>query len=203
MHHDFLDRYSRMDSAVHRLPAGVKLVAGAVCLLVCVSTPVSRPWVFATLAVLLLGTAAASRIPPAFLARRLVFLEPFVLLMAAAAAFQPDGLRVVTGILVKSTLSLFCVILLANTTPFSDTLRVLRRIGVPAILLTTLALSYRYLYVLLDELERLQRARASRTFVAGRRHWWRLLSNAVGQLFVRSSERAERIAAAMSARGWR
>ena len=32
MRHDFLDRYSRLDSPIHRLPATVKLIAALVLL---------------------------------------------------------------------------------------------------------------------------------------------------------------------------
>jgi cobalt/nickel transport system permease protein len=62
---------------------------------------------------------------------------------------------------------------------------------------------YRYLFVLIDEAERLNRARSSRTFSASRLRRWHTLASLIGQLFVRSTERAERIYAAMSARGWK
>jgi cobalt/nickel transport system permease protein len=62
---------------------------------------------------------------------------------------------------------------------------------------------YRYLFVLIDEGERLSRARMSRTFSTNRVRKWQALGSLIGQLFVRSTERAERIYAAMTARGWR
>ena len=95
------------------------------------------------------------------------------------------------------------MILLANSTPFSDLLDVLKRWRFPALLVTTLALMYRYLFLLIDEAERMSRARASRTFTARRRRSWQVLGTVVGQLGVRSTERAERIYSAMRARGWR
>ena len=60
-----------------------------------------------------------------------------------------------------------------------------------------------YLFVLADESERMRRARASRTFTRGRRARWQGLVTLVAVLFVRASERAERIYAAMCARGWK
>jgi cobalt/nickel transport system permease protein len=95
------------------------------------------------------------------------------------------------------------MILLSNTTPFSEVLRVLRHVRVPALLITTLALMYRYLFVLVDEGERMKRAHACRSFVRQRRFRWRTMATVAGQLFIRSTERAERIYAAMCARGWR
>jgi len=94
------------------------------------------------------------------------------------------------------------VVLLANTTPFSELLPVLRRVRVPALLVTTLALMHRYLFVLADEAERMRRARAARSFTRGRHFAWRALATVAGRLFIRASERAERIYAAMCARGW-
>jgi cobalt/nickel transport system permease protein len=75
--------------------------------------------------------------------------------------------------------------------------------GMPAVMLTTLALMYRYLPVLAEESRRMQRARASRTFCRGRRQAWETLSAILGRLFIRSVERAERIYLAMCARGWK
>jgi cobalt/nickel transport system permease protein len=95
------------------------------------------------------------------------------------------------------------MILLTSVTPFAELLRTLRTLGMPALLITVLALMYRYLFVLVDEAERMQRARRSRTFLVRRAQAWQSLATLAGQLFVRSTERAERIYAAMCARGWR
>jgi cobalt/nickel transport system permease protein len=205
MHHDFLDRYSRLDSPVHRLPAAPKLALALIFVFVTVALPLSvRGW-FVGLTVTLIGVAALSRIPWLFLLKRLLFLEPFVLGVAVLTLFQPNGARVFATIFVRSTLCLLTMVLLSNTTPFSAILQVLRRVRVPALFITTLALMYRYLFVLVDEAERMHRARASRTFTqkTSRVHLWRVLGTVIGQLFVRSTERAERIYAAMCARGWR
>ena len=70
-------------------------------------------------------------------------------------------------------------------------------------MLTTLALMYRYLPVLAEEARRMERARASRTFSRKRRIVWQNLGAVVGRLFVRTTDRAERIYLAMCARGWR
>jgi cobalt/nickel transport system permease protein len=80
---------------------------------------------------------------------------------------------------------------------------VLQRVRVPGLLITTIALMHRYLFVLADEAERMRRARLSRTFTRGKRFGWGSLATVVGQLFVRASERAERIYDAMCARGWK
>lgn len=199
---DLLDRHSRLDSPIHRLPAAVKLVVAVALVLTTVLLPVSRPLGFALVAAALLIVAALSRIPPAFLAKRLLLLEPLALGVAVLAIFQPGGWRVFAVVMVRTNLCLLTMILLSNTTPFANLLRVLQRVRVPSLMVTTLALMYRYLFVLADEVGRMSRARASRTFSAQRRLMWWSLAGIVSQLFIRSTERAERIYAAMCARGW-
>jgi cobalt/nickel transport system permease protein len=196
----FFDRHSRLDSAIHRLPAALKLTVALLLVLSLVLAP-SESWLlYAAVALVLVVVAGLSRIPPAFLVRRLLLLEPLVLGIAVLALLQPGGLRVFATILTKSTLCLFTMILLSNTTPFTELLGVLRHVRFPALLITTLALMYRYLFVLADEAERMRRARQARTFGRTR---WAVLATVLGQLFVRSTERAERIYAAMCARGWK
>jgi len=203
MRHDFLDRHARLDTPVHRLPAALKLT-GALSLVVTVLLlPPSRPIFLAAVAVFLLAVARIGRIPWRFLAWRVVLLEPFVLGVAILALFGPGGWRAFLFLVAKCTLCLLAMVLLSNTTPFSEILRVLKAARMPALMVTTLSLMYRYLFVLVDEAQRMRRARMSRTFTARRSRSWRTISTVVSQLFLRASERAERIYGAMCARGWR
>ncbi len=203
MHHDFIDKYSRGESPVHRLPAGVKLAAALLTLTGVVLVPASCPWYFAAAGLLLCGVAAITRIPAGYLVTRLLLLEPLALGVALLALFQKGGLTAFLILVTRSSLCLFTIILLTSTTPFAEILRCMRRIRIPALLVTVLALMYRYIFVLIEETERMRRARSSRTFRASRRRSWKSLAAVAGQLFARSSERAERIYAAMCARGWK
>jgi cobalt/nickel transport system permease protein len=203
MRHDFIDRYSRLSSPIHNIPAPTKLIAALLIVLVAVSVPMNSFLVHLGIAIFLLVIAGVSRIPLDFLAKRLLLLEPFAVGAALLSLFQTNGLAVFTTLVIKSTLCLLTMILLSNSTPFSDLLDVLKRWRFPGLLVTTLALLYRYLFLLIDEAERMNRARVSRTFLPGRRRSWHLLGTVIGQLGIRSTERAERIYAAMQARGWR
>ncbi len=175
-------------------------------LAVVVSMAVASPswWpVLVVAAVLLAAVTWQSRIPAGFLLRRLLLVEPVVVIVATLALWQPGGRTLFAMLVARSTLSLAALILFVNTTPFSEVLDLLRRCRVPSLLLTVLALMYRYVFVLVDEAERLQRARVSRSFSPSAARSWRWVASQAGQLFLRSSERAERIYAAMCARGWR
>jgi cobalt ECF transporter T component CbiQ len=203
MRHDFLDRYSRMSSPIHRLPTTVKLVSTLCIISATVTVNFSHGWFFLIVGSVLLIISSLTKIPWKFVLGRLILLEPFALGIAVMALFQENGTFIFFSILTKSTLCLLTVILLSNTTPFSDLLSTLKRFGVPKLFITILALMYRYLFVLIDEAERLSRARSSRTFTDTPLRKWSSVASLVGQLFVRSTERAERIYAAMSARGWK
>ncbi|MGO8838843.1 MAG: cobalt ECF transporter T component CbiQ [Limisphaerales bacterium] len=195
--------HGRPDSPVHRLPAAPKLGLALVIIVTTVLAPVQWQAWFIGVAVLLVLMAWLSQLPLFFLFRRVLMLSPFVLGVVLVNAFQPVGRANWLGVAFKSVLCLLTVILVSNTTAFSQILRVLKSIRVPALLITTLALMHRYLFVLMDEAERMRRARAARTFTRGRRFHWNTLATVVGQLFIRASERAERIYDAMCARGWK
>jgi cobalt/nickel transport system permease protein len=203
MRHDFLDRYSRLDSPIHRLPPAFKVVVSLALVLTLLVVPSSRLAVLGAVAAFLLAVAGLSGIPWRFLVRRLLLLELFVLGVAVMALFQPGGWRLFLFLVAKCTLCLLVMVLLSNTTPFSDLLRLLRTARVPALLVTTLSLMYRYLFVLVDETHRMRRARMSRTFTPQRLWAWHSMAAVISQLFIRASERAERIYGAMCARGWR
>jgi cobalt/nickel transport system permease protein len=194
---------TRTDGALHRLPAVVKM---AVALALVTSTALVPPtWTswFVGVGVVLVAVMLLGRIAPGPLVRRWLSLSPFVAGVALAAAWHPGGTLDWRIAAWRSGLCLATVILLARTTPFGDMLAVLRRAHVPDLLVTTLALMQRYLFVLADETDRMSRARASRTFTRSRWLAWRTAATVVGQLFVRASERAEHVYDAMCARGWR
>ena len=203
MRQDYLDRYSRIESPVHQLPATLKVVLALGLILASIIPPPGMSYVPGVVGILLISIVPLTRIPASFILRRIIMFEPFVMTVAALALFQPGGGLKFVSIVLKSTVSLLTMLLLSNTVPFNDLLRILRRIHVPAVIVTILALMYRYIFVLIDEMERLNRARQSRTFASRKRFTWYSLSLIIGQLFVRSTQRAERVFAAMSARGWK
>jgi cobalt/nickel transport system permease protein len=191
-------------SPVHRLPTSLKFLGMLVLILAVTMLPrafASWLWIpAALLAVLLL----AARLPLLAFFKRLLLLEPFVLGAALLALFSPapDRMGFFLFLVARGTLALAAMILFSSTTPFTEMLQLFRRLRIPFLLVTTLALMHRYLFVLADESARMRRARQSRTFTKGRRFEWKTASTIVAQLFLRASTRADRIYDAMSARGW-
>lgn len=123
------------------------------------------------------------------------------------AAFDIGPLTVTAGwlsflsLLLRGLLSVQALLLLIRTTGGLRLCRSLQRLGLPSLFAAQLLLVYRYLHVLVEEALAMQRARDARSF--GRRSYplkvWAAL---VGQLLLRTSDRAERIGRAMRARGF-
>ena len=204
MPHAAIDHYARLSSPIHRMPAGAKMIAALLFILITVLIPRHLPILLAPVAGLLLIVAIISSIPASYLLRRMIILEPFVLGVTVLTIFQPGGWRLVLVLAAKCSLCLLTMLLLSNTTPFNELLRVLRSARVPSLIVTTMSLMYRYLFVLVDETHRMKRARQSRTFFRiSKRRAWQAAAATAGQLFIRASERAERVYDAMVARGWR
>jgi len=197
------DPYIDRQSIVHRQCAGFKLSAALVIVVVAVAAPRQAWLLYSVEGIALLVILAVSRLPLVRILKRLALLEPFVLMVALLSLLQPHGALVFASLAAKGTISVLTMIVLVATTRFLDILHLLWRLRVPRIMVTTLSLMYRYLFLIFDEMTRMTRARTSRTFSQGHRLTWHSLANVIGHLFVRTSERAERIYAAMCARGWK
>ena len=217
MHHDFIDRYSRLESPVHALDPRAKALALFTLLVVCVTTPPGEWWAFCIYAAVVVIIATASGVPAGYLLSRVLVVVPFILVVAVFVPFMHtgggsvdlglfhvsrSGLVILWNVTVKSLIAVSCLILLSSTTPFSDLMHGFERLHVPRFFTVVPAFMYRYVFIIVDESERMKRARDSRNY----RGKWLWQAKAVGHmiasLFIRSHERAERVFLAMSARGF-
>jgi cobalt/nickel transport system permease protein len=212
---DFLDRYSRGSSLVHRVTPRLKLVLVFVFVLLVLATPelvslvFDGPWaswlLFGAEAWLVMLVYSLARLPWGYLALRLGAVLPFLLMVALAVPLNhrfERGWHEAAQMLARSLIVLSSVITLVATTPFRELLVGLEQLGMPRILISILAFMYRYMFVLVDELTKMRRAKLARTFYPSLWGEARLMGNFIGILLVRAFERAERVYAAMCARGW-
>ena len=149
-------------------------------------------------------------------------VEPFLLVLIAFVPFfkegtvlwqwpvgfwtvtvSREGVDIFLNVLCKGTIAILAMVLLNATTPFMDFLRGLESMRVPKVLVNVLGFMYRYLFVLVDERERMMQALRSRSPHPRRLLLWRGIAGVIGVLFVRAFERGERIYQAMCARGFR
>ena len=113
------------------------------------------------------------------------------------------GLGVVAAsILIKNSLAIVAMLVLAGVTSLHAILVAMRKLGVPPVLVGTLGFMERYRFVLADELNRMATARRARTFTKRGTISLSLAGGLIGLLFLRAFERAERVHGAMVARGW-
>lgn len=112
-----------------------------------------------------------------------------------------NGWLMFIGIILRGLLSMQALLILIGTMGFVGMVRTMRELGLPDFIVTQLLMVYRYIRVLIEEAITMKAARDSRSY--GNKHLpiklWGVL---VGQLFLRSIERAERIHKAMQARGF-
>ncbi len=205
---DAFEPHAESDGLLQRLDPRLKLLATLGFVIAVVVTPLGSWRLFAFEALGVAFALGVSGLPPrAAFERALGFLALVAFLAALAATAHPArrelGWAVCAGsILLKNALALFAVLVLIGVTPLRMLIAGLRRLGMPTPLAVTLQLQARYLFVLLDELERMAQARRARSFRRGGRLDWGLLTSLLGVLFVRSLERGERVHASMLARGW-
>lgn len=221
MEYHLIDTYSKRNSFLHRLDPRTKIILFLGFVILVVLTPPKNFMTFGQYALLILGLVLLSRIPVWFYISRALLVMPFVLMIVifvpflkeGRTAFQIDlwviharvtyeGLMVCWNVLVKSVSSVLLMTLLVASTPLNDILHGLAHLRVPRVLVTLVAFMYRYLFVLLDEAERMHHARLARWFGG---YIWRqvkVIGNMIGLLFIRSYERSERIYASMLARGF-
>ncbi len=119
-----------------------------------------------------------------------------------------EGLEFFASVLIKSWASVTAAVVLTSTTPALQLLAALRALKIPQILVVVVMLMYRYLFVLVDETQRMLRSRAARSAGVGRGSGgsvvWRARTagGMAGSLFIRTMDRTERIYMAMLARGY-
>lgn len=143
------------------------------------------------------------RLSPRTVLRRAWVVWLFAGLVSVGLLVHPDWPLRAGNLFLKATFSLWTLSLLAHVTPLADLIAGLRRLGVPPIWCGTIAFWGRYYAVVNEEWRRLQLARRARTLTRSRRFQFRGLANALGLLFIRSYERAEKVHRAMLARGYR
>jgi len=203
---DFLDRYSRGTTICHRLPATLKIVVTLLVILAVVLIPIALWPLHGCALCLVFAALSVAGIPVAYLVQRLLLLLPIVSMMALTIPLSrglTTGWDVAASVVVRSLVAFLAALWLVNTTPFEQLLAAFRRLRMPRVFVALLAFSYRYAFVVFDELARMRTAQRARTF--RRRGPWALWKSAVATvavLLIRSIDRAERVHHAMLARGW-
>jgi cobalt/nickel transport system permease protein len=123
--------------------------------------------------------------------------------LGPVAASRP-GVALAAAVTLKSNAIVLAFMALVATMPCATLGYALHRLGVPDKLAHLLLMTYRYIFLIEQEYQRLLRAARIRGFrPATRLHTYRTFGYLVGMLFVRAADRAERVRWAMLCRGFK
>jgi len=176
-------------------------------------------WTLLAAALLALGLARAAGLRGPWLARRLLALEGFMLVLllslpftvpgTALATFGPltasrEGLTQALAILLKANAVVITLLALVGRLEPVVFGHALARLGLPEKLVHLLLFTVRQIHLLHQEYRRMEQAMRVRAFVPrSDRHTWNSYGWLIGMLLVRSLARARRLIGAMRCRGFR
>jgi cobalt/nickel transport system permease protein len=210
----YMDTLAEGDSPLHRLDPRAKLITTLIFIVTVVSfdkysVPELLPF-FAYPMVLI----AMGGLPPGYILKKALLVSPFAVLVGI---FNPvidreiffhigsvgisGGWISFVSILLRFLLTVTAALILISLTGFNAVSRSLIKLRVPRPFVVQLLFFYRYIFVLVDEAERMARARSLRVFRSGAMGISTFVP-LVGHLLLRTLGRAERVYNAMRCRGF-
>jgi cobalt/nickel transport system permease protein len=205
---------ARLRSPVSSLAPGPKVVGLVAFLVVVAVTPASAAWALAVDGAVALAVATLALVDWRAVAGRLTLDLPLAVLAltyalagraphveVAGLSLSQPGLRAGLAILARATIGIVAVSAVAASTSVPEIVDGLRRLGAPAWFRQMVAVTARQLQVLRADLARLRLAVAVRTGSGRRTLALASGARSLGSLFVRSTERAERLRLAADLRG--
>jgi len=210
-----LDTLAAGDTPLHRLDPRAKLLTTMVfifCVVSCGRYEITRLLPFFLYPAVLIGLG---NLPLGYLLKKLLLVSPFVLFIGIfnpwldrATMLQLGPLALSGGwisffsLLLRFTLTIGAALLLIATTGFTAICMTLEKLGAPKIFTVQLLLLYRYLFILIEEAIRMMRAHALRSFSPRGRISFRVFPQMLGNLLLRTLDRAQRIHMAMLSRAF-
>jgi cobalt/nickel transport system permease protein len=114
----------------------------------------------------------------------------------------PHGVELAWRVGMRAFAGLCCLLFIALTTPATDLLIGLRRIGVPAEIGEMALLIYRFVFLLTDTAESMNAAQAARLGHSTYRRHMKSLGLLIANLMPRAFSRAQALEIGLAARGW-
>lgn len=212
-----LDRYAYLDSPLHRWHQGYKLV-GLLSIIFAFAF-IQNVLLLPIIIVITYILFALSKIPLSFLIKRLRYPSWFILAVIVLLPFVSGETTIfqLGYLTVKEegcwqalliSVRFFCILtvslVLFGTAPFLNSIKAMRSMGLPKVIVDMTLLSYRYLEELGETLTTMQRAMKLRGFQPKgfNRRNLQIFAQLTGSILVRSYERSLRIYQAMILRGY-
>ena len=212
-----LDRYADLDSPIHRWEQRSKLVA--LIALIFAFAFVNRLIVLPAMILVSVLLYGLSRLPLSFLFSRLHYPGLFILAVVIFLPFaagntvlfelgpvhvKREGVEAVLLIATRFLCIITVSLVLFGTAPFLTTLKAMRSLRLPEIIVDMTLLSYRYLEEFGETQKTMRRATQLRGLNSDRFNWHtvRVLAGLAGSLLIRCYDRSEQVYQAMRLRGY-
>jgi len=218
MRHDFFDHHRSGNSLVHLADPRLKFFMMVSYILVLVVIPQDAKRYFIPLSFVPVILALTSGISFLHFLSKLAKIYPMIFFITFLLPFFPSdheagfklgifkfyrsGLDKFLLINVKSVLAVFMSIILTTTTEFNRLLKGMEKFHIPRIIILILSFMYRFIFLLIDEVERMLMAYNARYIHLPFFTRLKVFAQQIGVLFIRTYERSERVYQAMDARGF-
>ena len=204
-----VDRAAHLNRWRHRSLLEKAVLSLGMMLLVLVLPPFPAAPVAA--AVMALAALAGARVPARLWMACAAAPLGFLLVGAVSLAVQidvhglalaPGGTERAVGLVAKSAAGVSCLLFLSLTTPTTDLVISMRRLGLPVEVTDVALLMYRFLFLLAEVAMTMDAAQAARLGHVGWMRRLRSLGLLVANLLPRAMDRARRMEIGLAARGW-
>lgn len=213
------EHYTEIPSVIHRLDPRVKIISLLVYIILVSLTPPNDFLQFGIYFVIIFIVAVLTHLPMFYILRRTFIILPFILLLAIFLPFfkkdsvggsynlfffniSYTGVWAFCNVVIKAWLAILSITVFTGVTKFSLLLKGLESLYVPKILIMLLSFMYRYIFVLLDEVHRIEQAWKARYFGGKYCRQLKVFGSIIGVLFIRTYGRGERVYQSMCARGF-
>jgi len=210
-----LDLLALEDTFVHQLDGRAKVLTTLVFVIVVMSFNRYELSALLPFFIFPLFMLTAGNLPAGYLLKRIILIIPFAALVGLFNPLLDNRILIRLGtigisggwlscasIVIRALFTVSAALILVSVTGFTAICKALDQMGLPRVFTTQLLFLYRYLFVLIEEAKHVTRAREIRSF--GRKGLGIQNSGPIlGNLLLRTWERAERIHLAMLARGFK
>jgi cobalt/nickel transport system permease protein len=210
----YMDTLAAGDSPLHRLDPRAKLITTLVFIVIVASFDKYSFSALVPFFIYPIVLLAVGGLPARFILRKVLMVSPFAILVGIFNPLLDRQILIYIGsfgisggwvsffsILTRFLLTVTSALILISLTNFNSVCASLLRFGVPRPLVMQLLFFYRYISVLTEEAERMSGARSLRSFNSEAINF-KVSVSLIGQLLLRTLNRAERIYLAMRCRGF-
>jgi len=209
-----MDTLASGSTGLHRLDPRAKLITTLVFIITVVSLGKYEISMMIPFVIYPVAMVVGADLPVLYLLKKILLVSPFAVLIGIFNPLldtQPIldlGFLSLSGgwvsffsILIRFALTVGAALILICLTGFNGVCMALEKLKVPAPFVVQLLFLYRYLFVLIEEASRMIRARSLRSFDSGGMRF-KVFVPLLGQLLLRTLDRAQRIHLAMLCRGF-